>query len=93
MEAENEDLRAELDAFDPDFFEELEDLKHDRHVLSQHCAHVRRPPYTLTLPAIGSSKLPRRRLSASCVSYRRERLTGTAEPSLPSGQGHQWELT
>ena len=41
MEAENEDLRAELDAFDPAFFEELEDLKHDRHALAQRCAHVR----------------------------------------------------
>jgi len=49
VEAENEDLRAELDAFDPAFFEELEDLKHDRHVLAQRCAHVRRSPRPLSL--------------------------------------------
>ena len=41
VDADNEDLRAELDAFDPEFFEELEDLKHERHVLAQRCAHVR----------------------------------------------------
>lgn len=35
VEGENEDLRAELNAFDPAFFEELEDLKHSHHVLQQ----------------------------------------------------------
>lgn len=33
-EAENADLKAELNAFDPKFFEEIEDLKHDHCVLS-----------------------------------------------------------
>eukprot|EP00983_Pelagomonas_calceolata_P130454 1161685-Pelagomonas_calceolata.AAC.23 len=33
-ESENEALRAELNAFDPKFFEEIEDLKHDHYVLS-----------------------------------------------------------
>lgn len=34
VEAENRDLKAELNAFDPRFFEEIEDLKHEHHVLS-----------------------------------------------------------
>lgn len=38
LESENDDLRAELNAFDPAFFEEIEDLKHDHYQLSQKCA-------------------------------------------------------
>lgn len=34
LEAENRDLKNELNAFDPGFFEEIEDLKHEHHVLS-----------------------------------------------------------
>ncbi|KAL6758104.1 hypothetical protein V8C86DRAFT_2603588 [Haematococcus lacustris] len=33
VEAENQDLKAELNAFDPAFFEEIEDLKHEHFVL------------------------------------------------------------
>ena len=40
LEAENEEMRAELSALDPAFFEELEDLKHDHHMLQQRCAHL-----------------------------------------------------
>eukprot|EP00798_Chlamydomonas_sp_ICE-L_P007851 gene7851-1057_t len=35
LEEENRDLRNELNAFDPAFFEEIEDLKHEHYVLSQ----------------------------------------------------------
>jgi hypothetical protein len=34
LEAENRDLRTELDAFDPQFFEEIEDMKHEHHQLT-----------------------------------------------------------
>lgn len=34
VEAENADLKAELNAFDPKFFDEIEDLKHEHHMLS-----------------------------------------------------------
>ncbi len=34
VEAENGDLKAELNAFDPRFFDEIEDLKHEHYVLS-----------------------------------------------------------
>ncbi|KAK9830546.1 hypothetical protein WJX72_012389 [[Myrmecia] bisecta] len=37
LEAENEDLRMELNAFDPAFFEEIEDLKHEHHLLQLRC--------------------------------------------------------
>jgi chromosome segregation ATPase len=37
VEAENEDLKTELNAFDPAFFEEIEDLKHEHHQLSVQC--------------------------------------------------------
>ena len=37
LEKDNQDLRAELSAFDPAFFEEIEDLKHDHFQLSQQC--------------------------------------------------------
>ena len=33
-------MRGELAAFDPAFFEELEDLKHEHHVMQQRCAHL-----------------------------------------------------
>lgn len=35
LENENAKLRSELDAFDPSFFEEIEDLKHDHYLLTQ----------------------------------------------------------
>ncbi len=34
LEAENRDLKNELNAFDPTFFEEIEDMKHERHQLT-----------------------------------------------------------
>lgn len=37
LEAENADLKTELNAFDPAFFEEIEDLKHEHHQLSIKC--------------------------------------------------------
>jgi len=42
LQAENEDLKTELNAFDPAFFEEIEDLKHAHHVLRQRCAEQER---------------------------------------------------
>jgi len=38
LQGENADLRHELSAFDPAFFEELEDLKLHHHQLTQTCA-------------------------------------------------------
>lgn len=38
LEHENDDLRSELNAFDPAFFDEIEDLKHNHHQLQQTCA-------------------------------------------------------
>jgi centrosomal protein CEP290 len=38
LERENGDLRNELNAFDPAFFDEIEDLKHNHHQLQQRCA-------------------------------------------------------
>lgn len=35
LENENAKLKSELDAFDPTFFEEIEDLKHDHYLLTQ----------------------------------------------------------
>lgn len=37
LEAENADLKTELNAFDPAFFEEIEDLKHEHHQLTIQC--------------------------------------------------------
>ena len=37
LQGENDDLRQELSAFEPSFFEEIEDLKHDHHVLQAKC--------------------------------------------------------
>jgi hypothetical protein len=34
VQAENDDLKAELNAFDPKFFDEIEDLKHDHYLLT-----------------------------------------------------------
>ncbi len=34
LEAENRDLKNELNAFDPAFFEEIEDMKHEHHQLT-----------------------------------------------------------
>lgn len=46
LESENAELRAELYALDPEFFEELEDLKHEHHVFKRRCQelqdHLRR---------------------------------------------------
>lgn len=38
IERENNDLKSELNAFDPAFFEEIEDLKHDHYQLQQTCS-------------------------------------------------------
>jgi chromosome segregation ATPase len=38
LDRENGDLRSELNAFDPAFFDEIEDLKHSHHQLQQRCA-------------------------------------------------------
>lgn len=38
LELENTDLRNELNAFDPSFFDEIEDLKHEHFQLSDRCA-------------------------------------------------------
>jgi hypothetical protein len=35
-------VQAELSAFDPAFFEEIEDLKHDHHQLALRCAEYER---------------------------------------------------
>ncbi|KAL3136227.1 hypothetical protein ABBQ32_007239 [Trebouxia sp. C0010 RCD-2024] len=37
VEAENADMREELSAFDPAFFDEIEDLKYDHHQLQVQC--------------------------------------------------------
>ena len=37
MTAENDDMRDELSAFDPAFFDEIEDLKYEHHQLKQRC--------------------------------------------------------
>ena len=38
LQSENGGLRQELAAFDPAFFEQLEDLKYSHHVLQEKCA-------------------------------------------------------
>lgn len=38
VEAENADMREELSAFDPAFFDEIEDLKYDHHQLQVQCS-------------------------------------------------------
>jgi len=38
LELENTDLRNELNAFDPSFFEEIEDLKHEHFQLTKRCS-------------------------------------------------------
>ena len=38
LESENDDLRQELSAFEPSFFEEIEDLKHEHHMLQEKCS-------------------------------------------------------
>lgn len=35
--AENDEMRNELSAFDPAFFDEIEDLKYDHHQLKLRC--------------------------------------------------------
>lgn len=42
LEAENEDLKTELNAFDPAFFEEIEDLKHAHYTLKASAAEQER---------------------------------------------------
>ncbi len=37
IESENADMREELSAFDPAFFDEIEDLKYDHHHLQLQC--------------------------------------------------------
>ncbi|MEW5303376.1 MAG: hypothetical protein WDW36_006076 [Sanguina aurantia] len=41
-QVENQDLRNELNAFDPGFFEEIEDLKHEHHQLTGRAAEYER---------------------------------------------------
>ena len=38
LQLENTDLRNELNAFDPSFFEEIEDLKHEHFQLTKRCS-------------------------------------------------------
>lgn len=38
LQQQNEELTAELAAFEPEFFEEIEDLKHEHHQLTVRCA-------------------------------------------------------
>jgi len=38
LQAENRDLKNELNAFDPAFFDEIEDLKHSHALLSTACS-------------------------------------------------------
>ena len=42
LESENADMRSELSAFDPDFFEEIEQLKYEHHQLTQRCSEQQR---------------------------------------------------
>ena len=42
LDLENTDLRNELNAFDPSFFEEIEDLKHEHFQLTERCAEYER---------------------------------------------------
>lgn len=37
MSSENDEMRNELSAFDPAFFDEIEDLKYDHHQLKLRC--------------------------------------------------------
>lgn len=41
-QVENQDLRNELNAFDPGFFEEIEDLKHEHHQLTGRAVEYER---------------------------------------------------
>ena len=37
VEEENRKMRESLSSLDPEFFEEIEDLKHEHHMLKQRC--------------------------------------------------------
>lgn len=49
MSSENEALKHELDAFDPQFWEELEDLKYSRHELAERVER-----YTATIRSLST---------------------------------------
>lgn len=53
LEGENADMRSELSAFDPDFFEEIEQLKYEHHQLTQRCDEQQRTIALLTREASG----------------------------------------
>ena len=53
LEGENVDMRSELSAFDPDFFEEIEQLKYEHHQLTQRCDEQQRTIALLTREAPG----------------------------------------
>lgn len=61
LQQENEELRHELGAFDPAFFEELEDLKHSHHQLQQKAAAqaklIRQLQHQLTHASGGSQRV------------------------------------
>jgi len=55
LEGENADMRSELSAFDPDFFEEIEQLKYEHHQLTQRCSEQQRTIALLMGEASGDS--------------------------------------
>ena len=55
LEGENADMRSELSAFDPDFFEEIEQLKYEHHQLTQRCSEQQRTIALLMGEASGGS--------------------------------------
>ncbi len=48
-------MRSELSAFDPDFFEEIEQLKYEHHQLTQRCSEQQRTIALLMGEASGGS--------------------------------------
>ena len=55
LEGKNADMRSELSAFDPDFFEEIEQLKYEHHQLTQRCSEQQRTIALLMGEASGGS--------------------------------------
>lgn len=62
VETENSDMREELSAFDPAFFDEIEDLKYDHHQLQLQCTEyesiVRELSDQLGIDAAALAKVP-----------------------------------
>ena len=58
--AENDEMRDELSAFDPAFFDEIEDLKYDHHQLKLRCqdyeqvVHELSSQIGITPPVVGA---------------------------------------